>query len=214
MPREHVRQVGQRDPPGPFPAHRIRSNEEIEPEPIGQCGEAIGDERRLHVRVAAFLAELRADEAHHVIVRPVPLRANPAVGRPEPPLAPEGEPDCKLVPRADRAAKIEFHHRKQPLDRGNFANGRRFLAGRAVFVGKVAKRLREEAVLAPEMQVDDALAESRLLGDRRDRGIGEAAVGDAADRGLDQLFAALFRGRRTALGDHRELAFRIHKKPC
>ena len=64
-------------------------------------------------------------------------------------------------------------------------------------------------LLAPEMQVDDALAEARLLRDGRDRRIGEAAVGDAADRGLDELLAAFFRGRRTAPRHDRELAFRV-----
>jgi hypothetical protein len=53
------------------------------------------------------------------------------------------------------------------------------------------------------MEVDDALAEARFLGNRGDRRVGEAAVGDAADGGQDELLAALFRGRRTALRDDR-----------
>ena len=59
------------------------------------------------------------------------------------------------------------------------------------------------------MQVDDALAEPGFLGDGGDRGIGEAAVGDAADGGLDQLLAAFCRGAVRRFWTHRELAFRI-----
>ncbi len=53
-----------------------------------------------------------------------------------------------------------------------------------------------------------------FLGHRGDRRIREAAVGDAADGGQDQLLAALLGGRRAALRDDRELAFRTHKMLC
>ncbi len=53
-----------------------------------------------------------------------------------------------------------------------------------------------------------------FLRDGRDRRVGEAAVGDAADGGLDQLLAAFLRGRRAALRDDRELTFRAHIKYC
>ena len=91
---------------------------------------------------------------------------------------------------------------------------RGLLAGAPVFVREVAKCLRQEPVLAPEMQVDDALGKARFLGDGCDRGIHQAPVGDAADGGQDQLLAALFRGRGTAIPKHRELSFRAHKKDC
>jgi hypothetical protein len=78
----------------------------------------------------------------------------------------------------------------------------------------IAQGLRQKAVLAAEMQVDDALAEAGLLGHGRDRRVREAAVGDAPDGGQDQLLAALFRGCGTAFPQHRQLSFRAHKKAC
>ena len=213
VPREHVRQVRQGDSLCTLAAHGLGPHQEIEPEAVRQGGQAIGDEGRLDIRIAALLAEPRADEAHHVVVRPVPLRADPPIGRPEPPLAPEREPDRELVREQMVRRKSSSTMASSPATGDVSAGSRRLLAGTAVLVGEVSQGLGQEPFLAPEMQVDDALAKARFLGDRRDRGIGEAAVGDAADRGLDQLLAALFRGRRPALRDHRELAFRAHKNP-
>jgi hypothetical protein len=63
------------------------------------------------------------------------------------------------------------------------------------------------------MQVDDALAETRFLSDGRDGRVGEPVLGDAADGGLDELLAALFRRRRTPARQRRQLPFRVQIKP-
>ena len=151
------------------------------------------------IRIVALLAELRAHDAHHVVVGLVPRGADAPVGGAELALAPEREPDGELVARADVAVEIEIDHRLQPRRpaRSPAAVGR-LAAGIAVFVGEVAQRLGEQALLALEMQVDDALAQARLLRDRGNGGLRQAAVGDAADGGLDELLAALFGRRRAA----------------
>src|SRR6187431_1294957 len=138
VPREHVGQVGQRDALRPLAAHGLRTYQEVEPEAVGQCREAVRNEARLHVRVAAFLAKACTDEADHVVIGTVSLRADPPVGRAEAPFAPEGEPDGELVARADAAAKIELHHRKETVDGTHLAGGGCFLDGIPVFVGEVA----------------------------------------------------------------------------
>src|SRR5688572_214930 len=214
MAREHVRQVPQRDQFRTLAAHGIRPDQEVEPEAVREGGQAVGDERGLDLGVASLLAEPGADHAHHVVIGPVALRADPPVRRPEAALAPKREPDGKLVARANRAAEVELDHGEQPLDRGNLPDRGGFLACGPVFVRQVAQRLRQEPFLAAEMQVHDALAEARFLGHRGDRRVRESAVGDAADGGLYQLLAALLGGRRPAPREDRELTFRTHKKAC
>src|SRR5688572_3188660 len=214
MAREHVREVGERHALGALSAHRIGPDQEVEPEAVREGGQAIGDERGLDLGVAALLAEPGADHAHHVVIGPVALRADAPVRRPEAALAPESEPDGELVARTDGAAEVELDHGEQPLDRGNLPDRGGFLAGGPVFVRQIAQGLRQEPVLAAEMQVHDALAEARFLGHRGDRRVREAAVGDAADGGLNQLLATLLGGRRPAPRDDRELTFRTHKKAC
>jgi len=63
------------------------------------------------------------------------------------------------------------------------------------------------------VQVDDALAEARLLGNSRNRRIGEPAVGDRADRGQDQLLAALFGRRGAPARNCGELPFGVQWNP-
>jgi hypothetical protein len=63
------------------------------------------------------------------------------------------------------------------------------------------------------MQIDDALAEVRLAGDGRDGRVGEAVLGDAADRGLDELLAALFRGRRASARQRGQRPFGVQANP-
>jgi hypothetical protein len=61
------------------------------------------------------------------------------------------------------------------------------------------------------MQVDDALAEARLVGDGRDGRVGEAVLGDAADRGLYELLAALFGGRRASARQRGQRPFGVQE---
>jgi hypothetical protein len=63
------------------------------------------------------------------------------------------------------------------------------------------------------MQVDDALAEAGFVGDGRDGRVGEAVLGDATDCCLDELFAALFRGRRAAARKRGQLPFGVQDNP-
>jgi hypothetical protein len=63
------------------------------------------------------------------------------------------------------------------------------------------------------MQVDDALAEARLLRDGRDGRVSEAVMGDAADRGLDELLAPFFRRRRAPARDRGQLPFGVQDNP-
>jgi hypothetical protein len=63
------------------------------------------------------------------------------------------------------------------------------------------------------MQVDDALAQAGFVGDGRDGRVGEAVLGDAADGGLDELFATLFGGRRASARQRRQLPFGVQGDP-
>ena len=213
MTREHVREVGSvirfarsrlMDPAAP--AGRAR----------GRRSARTGRRRRarVDVRVAALLAEPRAHHPHHVVIGPVALRADAPVGRPEL-RSPQNANQTASLSRAQMLRrKSSSTMASSPSTGETSAAAAASLAGAAVLVREVAQGLRQQPFLAAEMQVDDALAEARFLGHGGDRRVGEAAVGDAADRGLDELLAALFGRRRAALRDDRELTFRAHKNPC
>ena len=57
---------------------------------------------------------------------------------------------------------------------------------------QVAQRLDQQAVLALEVEVDDADAEPGRLGHVRQGQVGEAACGDAVDGGFHQLDPSCF----------------------
>ena len=62
----------------------------------------------------------------------------------------------------------------------------------AVLLGQVVQGFHQQALLALEMQVDDALAQTRFTGDRRHGRIRQAVFRHGADRCPDQLQPALF----------------------
>src|SRR4029078_10889786 len=70
------------------------------------------------------------------------------------------------------------------------------LPGLLVLGGEVPQGLLEQLVLAAEVQVDDALAETRLARDVGHRRFREALLGHRAQGGLDELLLADFLGRR------------------
>jgi hypothetical protein len=180
-------QIPQTDPLGLLTGHGLGCNQHIQPETLGHGGQAGRHLFRIHFGILAGKREFAAQGPQRVAVFPITIRAEFAIGGSGLGFAPERKPHGELVALAHGPVEIHFHHGPQLIGGGGARLLQALLPGALVFIGQVAQRFHEQALLALKVQVDDALAQARFPGHRGGGGVGQATLGDAANGGLDQL---------------------------